>query len=163
MKSKIMKLALIGFVLGMLIGNLISFLSHDKSVTPLVIVSPVLIQRTGSVKAAMIVNTLLSGILGAVCMAGTIFHDPEEFDWGMTKAAVLHFLLILAVNIPIALYCGWLKPGFLNMLIWVSVMALAYFIVWLIMYFRYRKETEELNRMLNKNKAAETDPKQPQS
>ena len=163
MKSKIMKLALIGFVLGMLIGNLISFLSHDKSVTPLVIVSPALIQRTGSVKAAMIVNTLLSGILGAVCMAGTIFHDPEEFDWGMTKAAVLHFLLILAVNIPIALYCGWLKPSFLNMLIWVSVMALAYFIVWLIMYFRYRKETEELNRMLNKNKAAETDPKQPQS
>ena len=29
MKSKILKLALIGFVLGMLIGNLISFLSHD--------------------------------------------------------------------------------------------------------------------------------------
>ena len=155
MKRKILKLALIGFVLGMMIGNLISFLSADHSVKPLVIVSPVLIQRTGSVKAAMIVNTLLSGILGAVSMAGAIFHDPEEFDWGMTKAAVLHFLLILAVNVPIALYCGWIKPGFLNLLIWVSIMAFSYFIVWLIMYFRYRKETEELNRMLEQNQNSE--------
>ena len=95
MKSKILKLALIGFVLGMLIGNLISYLSADKSAEPLVIVSQVLIRRTGSVEAAMIVNTLLSGILGAVCMAGVIFHDPEVYDWGLTKAAVLHFLPIL--------------------------------------------------------------------
>ena len=159
MKSKILKLALIGFVLGMLIGNLISYLSADKSAEPLVIVSQVLIRRTGSVEAAMIVNTLLSGILGAFCMAGTIFHDPEVYDWGLTKAAVLHFLLILAVNIPIALYCGWLKPGFHDLLIWVSFMALSYFIVWLIMFLRYRKETEELNRMLNKNQPAEPDPK----
>lgn len=159
MKSKILKLALIGFVLGMLIGNLISYLSADKSAEPLVIVSQVLIRRTGSVEAAMIVNTLLSGILGAVCMAGVIFHDPEVYDWGLTKAAVLHFLLILAVNIPIALYCGWLKPGFPDLLIWVSFMALSYFIVWLIMFLRYRKETEELNRMLNKNQPAEPNPK----
>ena len=159
MKSKILKLALIGFVLGMLIGNLISYLFADKSAEPLVIVSQVLIRRTGSVEAAMIVNTLLSGILGAVCMAGVIFHDPEVYDWGLTKAAVLHFLLILAVNIPIALYCGWLKPGFPDLLIWVSFMALSYFIVWLIMFLRYRKETEELNRMLNKNQPAEPDPK----
>ena len=159
MKSKILKLALIGFVLGMLIGNLISYLSADKSAEPLVIVSQVLIRRTGSVEAAMIVNTLLSGILGAVCMAGVIFHDPEVYDWGLTKAAVLHFLLILAVNIPIALYCGWLKPGFPDLLIWVSFMALSFFIVWLIMFLRYRKETEELNRMLNKNQPAEPDPK----
>ena len=73
----------------------------------------------------------------------------------MTKAAVLHFLLILAVNVPIALYCGWIKPGFLNLLIWVSIMAFSYFIVWLIMYFRYRKETEELNRMLEQNQNSE--------
>ncbi len=159
MKSKILKLALIGFVLGMLIGNLISYLFADKSAEPLVIVSQVLIRRTGSVEAAMIVNTLLSGILGAFCMAGTIFHDPKVYDWGLTKAAVLHFLLILAVNIPIALYCGWLKPGFPDLLIWVSFMALSYFIVWLIMFLRYRKETEELNRMLNKNQPAEPDPK----
>ncbi len=155
MKRKILKLALIGFVLGMLIGNLISFLCADHSVKTLIPVSPVLIRRTGFVKTAMIVNTLLSGILGAVSMAGVIFHDPEEFDWGMTKAAVLHFLLILAVNVPIALYCGWLEPGFFNLLIWVLIMALGYFIVWLIMYFRYRKETKELNRMLERNQNSE--------
>lgn len=155
MSRKILKLALIGFVLGMLVGNLISFLSSDMNARPFVIVSQKLIERTGSVSAAMIVNTLLSGVLGAVGMAGVIFHDPKEFDWGMTKAAVFHFLLIMAANIPIALYCGWLKPGFRNLLIWVSIMALSYFIVWLIMYFRYRKETEELNRMLEKNQNSE--------
>ena len=150
MKKKIAKLALIGFVLGMIIGNLISYIFCDKSTEPLVIVSKTLINRTGSVTAAMIVNTLLSGLMGAVSWAGVIFHDPDEFDWGMTKAAVLHFLLIMAFNIPIALYCGWLSPDFKSLLIWVGMMALSFLIVWFIMYLRYKKETDDLNNLLKK-------------
>jgi hypothetical protein len=150
MRKKIFKLALTGFILGMIIGNLISFLTCDKSAKPLVIVSKVLIERTGSVRDALIVNTLLSGLLGMVSFIGVIFHDPDEFDWGMTKAAVYHFLLIMAFNIPIALYCGWVDPDFVSLLIWIGMMALSYFIVWLIMYLRCKKETEELNKLLKK-------------
>ena len=152
MVKKIRKLALIGFFLGMLIGNLISFITCDKSVQPPVIASPILVERTGSTTAAMIVNTLLSGLLGAVAWAGVIFHDPEEFDWGMTKAALLHFLLIMVFNIPIALYCGWLNPDAVSILIWVGIMTVCYFIIWLIMYLRYKKETSELNELVRKNK-----------
>ena len=152
MKKKVFKLALIGFFLGMLIGNLISYLSCDKSAQPLVIVSPVLVERTGSVRAAMIVNTLLSGLLGAAAWAGVIFHDPEVFDWGLTKAAVYHFLLIMAFNIPIALYCGWCPPDPVSILIWTGIMAVSYFIVWLIMFLIYRKETAELNELMKNNK-----------
>lgn len=152
MSKKVLKLALIGFFLGMLIGNLISFLSCDKSAEPLVIVSPILIERTGSVTAAMIVNTLLSGLLGAVAWAGVIFHDPEVFDWGMTKAAVCHFLLIMAVNLPVALYCGWCPPDLMAILIWIGIMALAYFFVWLIMFLIYKRKTEELNELLRRDK-----------
>lgn len=148
MRKKILKLAMIGFLLGMVIGNLISFLMCDKSSRPLVIVTDSLIQRTGSVTAAMIVNTLLSGLLGMASFAGVIFHDPEAFDWGMTKAALFHFLLIMTFNLPIAIYCGWVDPSFVSLLIWTGIMAVSYFIVWLIMYIRYKKETEELNKML---------------
>ena len=152
MKKKVFKLALIGFFLGMLIGNLIAFLTRDKSTQPLVIVSPVLIERTGSVTAAMIVNTLLSGLLGATAWAGVIFHDPDEFDWGMTKAAIYHFLLIMAFNIPIALYCGWCPSDPVSLLIWIAIMAAAYFIVWFIMYLIHKKETAELNELVKRNK-----------
>ena len=152
MKKKVFKLALIGFFLGMLIGNLISYLSCDKSAQPLVIVSPVLVERTGSVRAAMIVNTLLSGLLGAAAWAGVIFHDPEVFDCGLTKAAVYHFLLIMVFNIPIALYCGWCPPDPVSILIWTGIMAVSYFIVWLIMFLIYRKETAELNELMKNNK-----------
>lgn len=152
MKKKVFKLVLIGFFLGMLIGNLISYLSCDKSAQPPVIVSPALIERTGSVRAAMIVNTLLSGLLGAAAWAGVIFHDPEVFDWGLTKAAVYHFLLIMVFNIPIALYCGWCPPDPVSILIWTGIMAVSYFIVWLIMFLIYRKETAELNELMKNNK-----------
>ena len=152
MKKKILKLALTGFILGMIIGNLISYLTCDKSAEPLVIISPVLIRRSGSVTAAMIVNTLLSGLLGAAGMAGVIFHDPNEFDWGMTKAAICHFLLIMVFNIPIALYCGWCPPDPVSILIWTGIMAVSYFIVWLIMFLIYRKETAELNELMKNNK-----------
>ena len=152
MKKKVVKLALIGFFLGMLIGNLISFLSCDMSARPLVIASPELVEKTGSAAAAMIVNTLLSGFLGMAAWAGVIFHDPEEFDWGMTKAAIYHFLLIMVFNIPIALYCGWCPPDPRSLLIWVAIMAAAYFIVWLIMYLIHKKETAELNELVKKNK-----------
>ena len=152
MNKRILKLAVFGFILGMLIGNLISFLSCDKSVYPPVIVSSVLVERTGSVTTAMIVNTLLSGLLGAAAWAGILFHDPEVFDWGLTKAAVYHFLLIMVFNVPIALYCGWCPPDPVSILIWIGIMAGAYFIVWLIMYLIYKKETAELNDLVKKNK-----------
>lgn len=150
MKKKILKLALLGFVLGMLIGNLIAYSFADKSVQPLVIVSSALIRRTGSVKAAMITQTLLSGLLGAISFAGTVFYDPELFDWGMTRAVTSHYLLVMSVNIPIAYFCGWFPFSFKNLLIWIAIMTFCYFIIWLIMFLRYRKETNELNEILKR-------------
>lgn len=148
MSRKIIKKAMFGFMLGMLAGNLIAFLSRDKTADPIVIVSPILIQRSGSETQALIVQTLLSGLLGAVGMAGTIFFEFD--DWGMTKAMAVHFLAIIATLFPIAFWCGWISPDGKEVLIMLLIEAAAYLAIWLIMFLRCRKETKDLNELIRK-------------
>ena len=146
MKKEILKRAVIGFVLGMAVGNLIAFFYADKSADPVVIVTPLLSRRTGSVTAALIIQTILSGLMGAVSFAGTIFYDFE--DWGMTKTMVMHYLLIILIYFPVAFWCGWIDPEWKEILIRAVIMAFEYLVIWLIMYIRYRIQTKELNRMM---------------
>ena len=146
MKKEVLKRAVIGFFLGMLIGNFISYISSGRSAVPPVLVSDDLIRKAGSEMAALIVQTVLSGILGAVSFMGTIFYDLD--DWGMTKTMLVHFLLILGVYFPVGFYCGWIEPDLKYILMVTGAMAFAYLIVWVIMYIRYRIETARLNQLV---------------
>lgn len=148
MRKTIIRRAVIGFLIGMLVGNLIAFLTCDRTADPVVIVTDKLIQRTGSVSAALIVQTLLSGLLGAVSMGGTVLYDIEE--WGLTRTALTHFSLILCTFYAVALGCAWIGPVWQDLLIMGAFEAVGYFIVWLIMFMIYRKQTKELNELIRK-------------
>ncbi len=146
MKQKIIKLAGIGFLIGIAVGNIIAlfpFLSGKRDFVP---VSPGLTEKLGSAESAFLVQTLLSGLLGAVSFAGMLFYERD--DWTMLQSAVIHWLLIMLVYFPIALYCGWISEEPREMLLMALIMTAAYALIWLFMYLRYRKQAEELNREL---------------
>ena len=148
MKQKIIKLAGIGFLIGIAVGNIIAlfpFLFGKREFSP---VPQALTEKLGSAESAFLIQALLSGLLGAVSFAGMLFYERD--DWPMIQSAVIHWLLIMLFYFPIALYCGWCPPDPLSLLIWVGIMALVYLIVWGIMYLRYKKETAELNELLKK-------------
>ena len=147
MLKKILKLAGIGFLVGVLVGNLIASLSG----WPDRLLSSVLVARAGGAAAALLWQTLFSGLLGAVSMAGAALYDVER--WSLLRIALTHYVLIEAVYIPIALFLDW-AASLPEILIMMALQAACYLLIFLIMYARYHREVRQLNDM-NRQKNGE--------
>lgn len=131
---------ILGFLLGAAIGNLIAWFFGSY-------VSSMLVARMGSVPAAILVQSLVSGLYGSFALAGTLFYDIEQ--WSLTRSSVMHFLVIAVLYVPAAMFLGWADSA-TEILIVEGILLVAYFIIWLVIYLRYKKEVRSLNEMLNK-------------
>lgn len=131
---------ILGFLLGAAIGNLIAWFFGSY-------VSSMLVARMGSVPAAILVQSLVSGLYGSFALAGTLFYDIEQ--WSLTRSSVMHFLVIAVLYVPAAMFLGWADSA-TEILIVEGILLVAYFIIWLVIYLRYKKEVRSLNKMLNK-------------
>ena len=143
------KRILIGLVLGMAIGDLIAFLGAYFSGSD-TLFGQNMIDRFGNETNAFMVHTLLSGIYGAICFAGTCFYEIEE--WSLLKATILHCLLINVSFLTVGLYLGWIPADFNAIAISCSIITGFFFIIWLIMDYRYKKEVKKLNDLLREKK-----------
>ncbi len=141
---RILKRAGLGFLAGVTVGNVITALTASPA-----ILSSLLIGRAGSTTAAFLLQTLFTGLLGAVSFAGTGFYDIER--WPMALAAVVHYAVIEAVYIPIGIFLGWFD-GVREALIWVGLCAAAYLIIFLILWLIYRRQVQELNELNEERK-----------
>ncbi len=110
-----------------------------------------LINKTGSLERALLVYLLLVGLYGAVCMAGTSFYDIES--WSMLKAAIVHYSTMVVAYVPMALYLGWISPSLQAIAMTLLVLAGIYAAIWLVLYLRCRRTTQQLNELLEKTKA----------
>ena len=72
----------------------------------------------------------------------------------LAAATALHCAIIVIFYIPIALLLGWLS-GIAEILVVAGIQIVVFFIIWLIMYFAYRKQVRELNELTRK-KSSET-------
>ena len=150
MIGRSIKRIMLGFVIGMAAGNLIAALFSYVPGGNHLIVSELLLEKTGSESKAFLIQTLLSGVLGAVGMGGTVIYELE--NWNLLSCALTHFSLIFGVYVMIALYLGWITFSLQDIAGMAFFMGIAYLIVFLIMLARYRKAVHELNEMLEKKR-----------
>lgn len=145
MLKKTLKMAGIGFLIGMVIGNLIAFLTGNSDTGGVTFASSQLLDMAGgSGTTAMLLQSLFSGLYGAVCFAGMSFYEIERMP--LALATALHCALIVLLFIPIALLLGWVSD-IVTLLIISGMQLVGFFIIWLIMYFGYKKQIRELNEM----------------
>ena len=143
MLKKTLKAAGIGFLIGIVIGNLIAILTGTSATDGITFASPELLSMAGgNAIVAMILQSLFSGIYGAACFAGMSFYDIERLP--LAAATALHCGVIVLLFIPISITLGWVED-FLMLLIIAGIQIVVFFIIWLCMYFGYRKQIRELN------------------
>ena len=146
MLKTLFKLTAFGFILGMAVGNLIAIISSTLIDGETLIFSDYLLVKAGSPAAALTIQTLLSGLLGAVGMGGVTLYEVDRLP--MLWTCIIHYAIIIAAYLPIALSLGWLEPSPRPVLFMLFLQAVAYAIIWLIMYVKYRAEVRELNALL---------------
>ena len=143
MRRKLLKMAGIGFALGMIMGNGIAWLADGT------VVNPVLVNALGSRAGSVLIQTLLSGLLGAVAMGGTLLYDLER--WPLLAVSVCHYGMIEAAYAAAALLLGWVRSG-TELLIMMAVQLAVYLVIWLIMFLRYKAEVRRMNELLRESK-----------
>lgn len=144
--KRIIKLAAIGFLVGMAIGNIIAIIFSYFSGGGVLVFPPELIAKAGSAAGALALQTFMSGLLGAIDFGTVILYDMEKVP--LTFASVIHCAICLAAYFPIALYLHWISPTAKDIGTMAFIMIAAYIVIWLIMYSRCRSEVREMNELL---------------
>lgn len=150
MLKKTIKMAGIGFLLGIVIGNLIAFLTGNSDTGGVTFAPQKLLDMAGG-KAivAMLLQSLFSGLYGAACFAGMSLYEIERMP--LAAATALHCALIILLFVPISLFLGWVSK--IETLLMISgIQLVCFFIIWLIMYAGFKKQVKELNELQEKNR-----------
>lgn len=147
MGKRILILAAIGFPMGVLIAFLIALMGSGSEMH--FFSEMLLIRMGGNLSAATAVNILVCGLYGSACMVGTVFYDIER--WPLALATVLHYLIVVLGCLGCFLLLGW-GDGIRDYLITAGLQTAVFFLIWLIMYLRYKAQVKELNELNQKNK-----------
>lgn len=147
MGKRILILAAIGFPMGVLIAFLIALMGSGSEMH--FFTETLLIRMGGNLSAATAVNILVCGLYGSACMVGTVFYDIER--WPLALATVLHYLIVVLGCLDCFLLLGW-GDGIRDYLITAGLQTAVFFLIWLIMYLRYKAQVKELNELNQKNK-----------
>ena len=91
---------------------------------------------------------IISFLHGAICMGTAVVYSIEE--WGVARCTVTHFLITLTSFYLLGTLQKWLV--FFSIAFWIitASFVVAYFIIWLIFFVRYKRAIREMNEDLEK-------------
>ena len=141
--KRIFKRAGFGFITGIAVCSLITILSGSEN-----LVSGELVSKIGSMKGAQLLQALLSGLCGAVCMGGTVLYDVERLP--LALSTLIHCLMCIVPYFLLSVFLHWVD-GIGGAFILAGIQLAAFFAIWLILYFSYRRKIRELNEIQKMN------------
>ncbi|NMA05485.1 MAG: DUF3021 domain-containing protein [Acholeplasmataceae bacterium] len=146
MKRKLIIRIVIGFIVGAIMGNLITLFVNLGYGEGAKVVSEHQVEAFGGYGLAVIFQTLLSGLLGILCIGGISFYDIES--WSLLKATIAHSMSILFGFILVFTLLKWVPATLISCLVIATIVIVIYALIWLIMYLIWKKEVEKMNEDL---------------
>lgn len=149
MKKKLIYRGLGGFPLGIAIGFVITIMISvcigDGDFYP---VTPELLETMGNELNAIILQTVLCGIMGTgFAMASVIW---EIDSWSLVKQTGIYFSVACIVMLPIAYVANWMKHSVSGVITYVGIFVVIFLIVWLIQYFTWKSKIKKMNNSIQK-------------
>ena len=149
MLKEIIKRGLLGFMIGVFIGETILILeSINAADGNFYAVSAYLTSNAGSELGAVIVQYLITGILGLTFSAGSIIFEIDR--WSLLLQTVVHFAVTSVIMYISGFFCGWFPHTVSSTVIWFVMFIIIYVIFWVSFYNYFKKKTREINESLNK-------------
>ena len=153
MKKKLLLRSLCGLSFGLALEELIAIvisLAQHEGVFQAVI--PELVYDFGGELHAVILQSLLYAVLGAILGAATIIWDIEE--WSLTKQTGVHFTVFALPFLLIAYTLYWIPRSALGVLSAAAVFIAIYAGIWGIIYFSCKRKVEKINAKLRQSAAS---------
>lgn len=148
MKKKVLFRTVLGFPIGIAIGYvitiLISLVWGQGYYSPCV---PELIRIMGNEIHAVILQTVLCGLLGVAFAASSVIWEME--NWSLVKQTGIYFLIISVVMMPVAYFTHWMEHSVRGFLIYFGIFAAIFIAIWLIQYAIGKHTVRKMNSKLD--------------
>lgn len=142
---------LLGFPLGVFIGYtitiIISLIWAQGYYLP---VSPDLTSQCGSQINAVVLQFLLSGVLGAVVGASSFIWENDS--WSIIKQSIVHFIIISFAMLPIAYFSHWMEHTFAGIVSYYGIFIAIYIIIWFIQYSMWKYRIRQINNKIKNDR-----------
>ena len=147
MKKKVLLRGVFGFPLGIAIGYVITILISLKwgqgYYSPCV---PELIDRMGSEINAVIVQTVLCGLLGVAFGASSVIWEIDS--WSIVKQTGVYFAITSIVMLPFAYVMFWMEHSVKGFLSYFGIFAAIFIFIWLLQYLIGKYTVTRMNSKL---------------
>ena len=144
MKKKIMKRIWIGLPVGIAMGYIITLIiSACIGDGTFYSVAPELVEKMGNELNAVILQTVLCGVLGVGFAAASVIWELDS--WSLAKQSGVYFLVIGIILLPIAYVTNWMQHSVVGFLSYIGIFAGIFFAVWLSQYLCRKKRIKKMN------------------
>lgn len=149
MKKQIILRGLFGIPTGICIGYLITIIASvifaNGYYSPCV---PALIEVSGSEIAAVVLQTVLCAILGAVCAAASVIWEID--NWSIAKQSGIYFAIISVTMLPIAYFTHWMEHSLAGFLLYFGIFTAIFIFVWIIQYLIWKSKIKKISDKVNR-------------
>lgn len=144
MKKKIMKRIWIGLPVGIAMGHIITLIiSACIADGTFYSVTPELAERMGNELNAVILQTVLCGVLGAGFAAASVIWELDS--WSLAKQSGMYFLVIGVILLPIAYVTNWMQHTVAGFLSYIGIFVGIFVAVWLSQYLCWKQRIKKIN------------------
>ena len=148
MKKNVLQRALLGIPLGISLGYFITILiSLINGNGEYFSVPPQLVLDLGNEINAVLMQTLLCGILGGGFAAASVIWELE--DWSLVKQTGIYFLIASLLMMPVAWLANWMEHSLRGFVMYFGIFLIIFVIIWLIQYLIIRKNIKKMNAKIN--------------
>lgn len=147
MRRKVFIRTLHGFPVGVLIGYMITiFISLVWGKGSYVACNPDFISTMGNEINAIILQSILCGILGSGFAASSVIWELER--WSLARQSATNFLILSVIMMPMAYLLHWMEHTWRGFLSYYGIFALIFIAIWVFMFLCGKYNVTKINENL---------------
>ena len=135
-----------GIVISYLITIGISLAIGDGSYYPCV---PSLIERFGNEITAIIIQTVLSAVLGAGFAGSSIIWEMDE--WSLLKQTSIYFGIVSVLMMTVAYICEWMEHSVKGILSYFGIFFAIFIVIWIVQYLIWKIRISKIKEGIQRN------------
>lgn len=144
MREKVIKRGLYGIPIGITIGYIITIIiSLAIGSGKYFSCVPEIIEIFESEIVAVIIQTLLCGLIGGIYSASSVIWEMES--WSIVKQTGIYFGIISITMLPIAYFTHWMEHSVRGFLIYFGIFLVIFFIIWVIQYKIWKNKVKKID------------------
>ena len=134
-----------GIVISYLITIGISLVIGDGSYYPCV---SNLIERFGNEVTAIIIQTVLSAVLGAGFAGSSIIWEMDE--WSLLKQTSIYFGIVSVLMMTVAYICEWMEHSVKGILSYFGIFFAIFIVIWIVQYLIWKVRVSKIKEGIQK-------------